>query len=49
MLFDFLCSDLKFSSTNHPQSNGYTEWGKALLEAYLRHNATTSKANWWSC
>ena len=36
-LFKLLGSELKFSTTNHPQMDGQTERINALLEEYLRH------------
>lgn len=45
-LFELLGSDLKFSTANHPQTDGQTERVNALLEEYLRHYATASQSNW---
>ncbi|RVW83532.1 hypothetical protein CK203_054218 [Vitis vinifera] len=39
-------SELKFSTTNHPQTDGQTEMINALLEEYLRHYVTTTQKNW---
>jgi len=38
-------SELKFSTANHPQIDGQTEWIKSLLEEYLCHYVTTSQRN----
>ncbi|CAH9148831.1 unnamed protein product [Cuscuta epithymum] len=45
-LFKILGSDLKFSTANHPQTDGQTERMNALLEEYLRHYVTASQKNW---
>ena len=45
-LFKLLGSELKFSTTNHPQTYGHTERVNALLEKYLRHFVTASQKNW---
>ena len=45
-LFKLLGSELKFSTANHPQTNGQTERVNALLEEYLRHFVTASQKNW---
>ena len=39
-LFKLLGSELKFSTTNHPQTDGQLERINALLEEYLRHYVT---------
>lgn len=49
--FERLCSIcwgsvLKFSTANHPQTDGQTEWINGLLEEYLRHYVTASQKNW---
>ena len=38
--------ELKFSTANHPQTDGQTERINALLEEYLRHYVTASQRNW---
>ena len=45
-LFNMLGSDLKFSTANHPQTDGQTERMNQLLEEYLRHYVTASQRNW---
>ena len=45
-LFKLLGSELKFSTANHPQTDGQTERVNALLEEYLRHFVTASQKNW---
>ncbi|RVW21226.1 Transposon Tf2-2 polyprotein [Vitis vinifera] len=45
-LFKLLGSKLKFSTANHPQTDGQTERINALLEEYLRHYVTTTQKNW---
>lgn len=47
-LFKLMGSDLKFSTANHPQTDGQTERINALLEEYLRHYVTASQRNWVS-
>ena len=41
-LFKLLGSELKFSTTNHPQTNGQPEKINAFLEEYLRHYVTAT-------
>ncbi|RVW62992.1 Transposon Tf2-12 polyprotein [Vitis vinifera] len=45
-LFKLLGSELKFSTTNHPQTDGQTERINALLEEYLKHYVTATQKNW---
>lgn len=45
-LFGLLGSELKFSTANHPQTDGQTERINALLEEYLRHYVSASQKNW---
>ena len=45
-LFQLMGSELKFSTANHPQTDGQTERVNALLEEYLRHYVTASQRNW---
>ncbi|RVX23256.1 Transposon Tf2-2 polyprotein [Vitis vinifera] len=45
-LFKHLGSELKFSTVNHPQTNGQTEMINALLEECLKHYVTTTQKNW---
>ena len=47
-LFKLIGSELKFSTANHPQTDGQTERINALLEEYLRHYVTASQKNWVS-
>ena len=42
ILFRLLGSQLKFFTTNHPQTRGQTERINAVLEDYLRHYVTAS-------
>ncbi|RVW18515.1 Retrovirus-related Pol polyprotein from transposon 17.6 [Vitis vinifera] len=45
-LFNLLGSELKFSTANHPQTDGKMERINALLEEYLRHYVTATQKNW---
>lgn len=45
-LFKLLGSDLKFSTSVHPQTDGQTERVNALLELYLRHFVNASQRDW---
>lgn len=47
-LFNLIGTELKFSTANHPQTDGQTERINALLEEYLRHYVTASQGNWLS-
>ena len=42
-LFKLLGLELKFSTTNHPRTDGQIERINALLEEYLRHYVTTTQ------
>ena len=45
-LFKLLGSDLRFSTSLHPQTDGQTERVNALLETYLRHYVSASQRDW---
>lgn len=45
-LFKILGTDLNFSTSFHPQTDGQTERINALLELYLRHYVTANQKNW---
>jgi hypothetical protein len=45
-LFNMMGTQLKFSTANHPQTDGQTERINALLEEYLRHYMTATQRNW---
>ena len=45
-LFNMMGTELKFSTANHPQTDGQTERINHLLEEYLRHYVTASQRNW---
>ncbi|KAG6480490.1 hypothetical protein ZIOFF_063990 [Zingiber officinale] len=45
-LFNMMGTDLKFSTANHPQTDGQTERINHVLEEYLRHYVTASQKNW---
>jgi hypothetical protein len=45
-LFNMMGTRLKFSTANHPQTNGQMERINALLEEYLRHYVTAMQRNW---
>jgi hypothetical protein len=47
-LFNMIGTELKFSTANHPQTDGQTERINALLEEYMRHYVTASQENWLS-
>ena len=48
-LFKLLGSELKFSTANHPQTDGQIERINALLEEYFRHYVTATQKNGWIC
>ena len=39
-------TELSFSTSFHPQTNGQTEWMNVLLEIYLRHYLSANQKNW---
>ncbi|GKV19476.1 hypothetical protein SLEP1_g29735 [Rubroshorea leprosula] len=45
-LFKFMGSDLHFSTSFHPQTDGQTERVNALLELYLRHFVSANQHDW---
>lgn len=45
-LFNMIGTKLKFSTANHPQTDGQTKRMNQLLEEYLRHYVSTSQKNW---
>ncbi|KAG6515906.1 hypothetical protein ZIOFF_026344 [Zingiber officinale] len=45
-LFNMMGTDLKFSTANHPQTDGQTKRINHVLEEYLRHYVTASQKNW---
>ena len=45
-LFKILGSNLDFSTSFHPQTDGQTERVNALLELYLRHYVSASQRDW---
>ena len=44
-LFKIWGTECKFSTANHPQTNGQMERVNQILEEYLRHYGTTSQKN----
>ena len=46
VLFGLMGLELKFSTANHPQTDGQTERISAVLEDYLRHYVIVSQKNW---
>jgi len=40
-------SELKFSTANHPQTDGQTERINSVLDEYLHHYVTASQCNWF--
>jgi len=45
-LFKLMGSELNFSTSFHPQSDGQTERVNALLEIYLRHYVSANQRDW---
>ncbi|KAL0362191.1 UNVERIFIED_CONTAM: Transposon Ty3-I Gag-Pol polyprotein [Sesamum calycinum] len=45
-LFNMMGMKLKFSTANHPQTDGQTERMNALVENYLRYYVSVSQRNW---
>lgn len=45
-LFKLLGSELHFSTSFHPQTDGQTETVNALLECYLRHFVSANQRDW---
>ncbi|KAJ4728107.1 Retrotransposon protein, putative, Ty3-gypsy subclass [Melia azedarach] len=45
-LFKLMGSDLHFSTSFHPQTDGQTERVNALLELYLRHFVSANQRDW---
>ena len=45
-LFKMLGTDLKFSTSFHPQTDGQTERINGLLEMYLRHYVSAHQRDW---
>ncbi|KAK4383414.1 Transposon Ty3-I Gag-Pol polyprotein [Sesamum angolense] len=45
-LFNMMGTELKFSTANHPQTDGQTERVNALVEDYLRDYVSASQRNW---
>nr|CAN64786.1 hypothetical protein VITISV_014071 [Vitis vinifera] len=45
-LFKLMGSELHFSTSFHPQTNGQTERVNALLELYLRHFVSANQRDW---
>ena len=45
-LFKLMGSELNFSTSFHPQSDGQTERVNALLELYLRHYVSANQRDW---
>ena len=39
-------SELKFSTTNHPETDGQTKRINVVLEDHLRHYVTANQKNW---
>ncbi|CAL1380625.1 unnamed protein product [Linum trigynum] len=45
-LFKMMGSDLNFSTSFHPQTDGQTERVNALVEVYLRHYVSANQKDW---
>ncbi|KAK4381990.1 Transposon Ty3-I Gag-Pol polyprotein [Sesamum angolense] len=45
-LFNMMGTELKFSTANHPQTDGHTERVNALVEDYLRDYVSASQRRW---
>ena len=45
-LFKLMGSDLNFSTSFHPQTDGQTERADGLLEVYLRHYVSANQQDW---
>jgi len=45
-LFKLMGSELNFSTSFHPQSDGQTERVNALLELYFRHYVSAKQKDW---
>ena len=45
-LFKLMGSDLNFSISFHPQTDGQTERVNGLLEVYLRHYVSANQQDW---
>ena len=45
-LFKLMSSELHFSTSFHPQTDGQTERVNALLELYLRHFVSANQKDW---
>ena len=45
-VFKLLGSELHFSTSFHPQTDGQTERVNALLEEYLRHFVSANQKDW---
>ena len=45
-LFKLMGSNLNFSTSFHPQTDGQTERVNDLLEVYLRHYVSANQQDW---
>ena len=45
-LFKLIGTELHFSTSFHPQTDGHTELVNALLEQYLRHFVSANQTDW---